>query len=346
MKKKLPLIVLFLLAIFSVSGQDIHFSQFYASPININPANTGAFLGDYRFCNTYRSQWSSLGTPYSTISASFDIKALKRKLNGNYFAIGVQVNRDMAGDIKMGTLQALLSLTFNKSLNPEKNHFISAGFSEGVTQHSIDFNSATWDSQWDGDMYNPIFPSREASVNQSFFTTDLSAGVQWHYQPDESYRFTAGLGFFHLNQPLISFTNFTEEQQYRRITFNAMTHIQMSNSNIYLVPSFLWSTQGPSKEWELGTFMMYIVQSRSRYTKFRGEVDIHLGLWLRKGDALIPAIRFGFRNFALGFSYDVNFSKLNEATNSMGGMEITLIYANRITKSHFRRAAPKATRFL
>jgi hypothetical protein len=38
-------------------GQDIHFSQYYASPLSLNPANTGNYDGDWRLMNSYRQQW-------------------------------------------------------------------------------------------------------------------------------------------------------------------------------------------------------------------------------------------------------------------------------------------------
>ena len=56
----LPAFVLFVLAL---SAQDIHFSQFGNSPINLNPGLTGAFGGDMRFVANYRNQWRVDPTP-------------------------------------------------------------------------------------------------------------------------------------------------------------------------------------------------------------------------------------------------------------------------------------------
>ena len=42
-------------------GQDLHFSQFYNSPLTTNPANTGFIPdADYRIGVNYRNQWSSI----------------------------------------------------------------------------------------------------------------------------------------------------------------------------------------------------------------------------------------------------------------------------------------------
>ena len=53
-------------------AQDIHFSQFNNSPLNLNPAQTGLFNGDWRFVGNLRNQWSSVPVPYRTFSLSTD----------------------------------------------------------------------------------------------------------------------------------------------------------------------------------------------------------------------------------------------------------------------------------
>ncbi|HMZ89019.1 MAG TPA: type IX secretion system membrane protein PorP/SprF, partial [Chitinophagales bacterium] len=49
-------------------AQDIHFSQFFAAPILVNPANTGNFIGSARIGLNYRDQWGSVTIPYRTFS--------------------------------------------------------------------------------------------------------------------------------------------------------------------------------------------------------------------------------------------------------------------------------------
>jgi len=53
-----------------ISAQDLHFSQFFNSPLTTNPANTGFIPdADYRIGASYRDQYSSIMTvPYKTIS--------------------------------------------------------------------------------------------------------------------------------------------------------------------------------------------------------------------------------------------------------------------------------------
>ena len=348
--KNLYLICFLLFILNSITtAQDVHFTQFSQSPLNLNPAAAGVFYGDYRLATDYRTQWSPLGNPYSTISASYDMKLFKRRLYGNYFGVGILFNKDNAGAGAFGTTQVNLALSFNKTLNADENHFISVGIQYGYAQRSINFANFSWDKQWDQEAgaYNPNLNSYETTPNSSFWYSDLSAGLMWHYNPSEMYKFTFGLGMDHINQPAINIYTNGADNLYKRYLVHTTDYFAMGQSaTLYLVPSILYTWQGPAKEFDVGTYLMYILTDRSRYTKFVGEIDLSFGLFLRKGDAVCPAIKVGFRNLAIGLSYDVNTSALNQATNGSGAYEISLIYANRITKSHFRRGAPKATRFL
>ena len=75
----------------SVSAQDVHFTQYFTSPLTLNPALTGLVSDDLRFSGNYRQQWGSVSiNPYVTGTVSFDIAALKGKLpEGDALGIGI-----------------------------------------------------------------------------------------------------------------------------------------------------------------------------------------------------------------------------------------------------------------
>ena len=60
-------------------AQDIHFSQFFASPVLVNPANTGNFNGVARLGLNYRDQWGSVSVPYQTFSTYADFAVQPKK---------------------------------------------------------------------------------------------------------------------------------------------------------------------------------------------------------------------------------------------------------------------------
>ena len=65
------------------------------------------------------------------------------------------------------------------------------------------------------------------------------------------------------------------------------------------------------------------------------------GAWVRFSnltDAIIPYVGMDFSDFTLGLSYDVNVSSLKTASNSQGGIEISLVYIKK--SSNGRKAIP------
>ena len=101
----------------SISAQDIHFSQFYNSPLNINPALAGVFKEDIRFIGNYRSQWQSVPVPYLTFSGAYDQKFLNFKLGNGFFAGGLIFNIDKAGYSELSISQLSLAGSYTLQLN-------------------------------------------------------------------------------------------------------------------------------------------------------------------------------------------------------------------------------------
>jgi hypothetical protein len=58
-------------------------------------------------------------------------------------------------------------------------------------------------------------------------------------------------------------------------------------------------------------------------------VNVYMGAWARFNnvtDALIPYVGLEFGDVHIGATYDVNVSSLQPASNSRGGLELSLIY--------------------
>src|SRR6188508_2578792 len=95
-KMKLPVFFtafLMVVAMQQLSAQtDPHFTQNYTYPMYINPAMAGQSSGDYRVSAIYRSQWSSMGSPYRTTGLSADAAT------NNNLALGINILNQSAGD--------------------------------------------------------------------------------------------------------------------------------------------------------------------------------------------------------------------------------------------------------
>ena len=76
----------------SISGysQDIHFSQFFETPLLRNPALAGIFKGDLRVQGVYRTQWGSVTVPYQTGSVNAEYK-LPISSTNDFLSVGGEV---------------------------------------------------------------------------------------------------------------------------------------------------------------------------------------------------------------------------------------------------------------
>ena len=118
-------------------GQDIHFSQFYFSPLNLNPAQTGFFNGTQRLALNYRNQWklAAGGFPYVTYSASFDMHILDNAMtSADIMGVGIIAFSDKAGTGHLAKQGVLASLAYNRDLTGHGVHIVGVGIQGGIVQ--------------------------------------------------------------------------------------------------------------------------------------------------------------------------------------------------------------------
>ncbi|OFY86543.1 MAG: hypothetical protein A3F72_08670 [Bacteroidetes bacterium RIFCSPLOWO2_12_FULL_35_15] len=309
-----------------VFAQDIHFSQFNASPQNLNPAQTGMFDGDWRFVGNHRSQWSVIPVPYTTYSLATDTR-LKTKLKNDVPALGMIVNTDKAGDSKFSTTQVFASASYIKKLSNDSTNFISIAVQPGVTTKSFNVNALTFDNQYDGDHYNAVLGSGENFNTTRITYFDLGAGMAYLWRKTQRTQINIGFSAFHLNRPKQSFFTNRDIKLDIKTTFSGMAEFPVA-AQLDVVPTILYQRQGKFNETVVGLFGKYYLKPVNGIP-----TAISLGGFYRLKDAFIVVANLDYRNFNVGISYDVNTSKLIAATNHRGGFEISIIYI-------FKKVAP------
>lgn len=310
-------------------AQDIHFSQFYAAPLQLNPAYTGVFNGNIRTVLNYRNQWQSF-SPYNTFAGSLDFNFGQNMLKHDLFGVGVSFFSDKAGDSEFSTTQGNVSLSYIKTLgNKYSRNYLTVGFQGGFAQRSINPANLTFGSQYNGYAYDGTIESGETIALNSFTFLDLGAGLSWLYVPKNGINFYAGLAYHHLNEPDQSFYG-TGDYLYMRTSVNAGAQIPL-NDYFDILPAFLVQIQGPHYEFMGGLHLKYNME-----TKASQDQALSFGLWHRMGldelsnyqiDASVISLRYEIFGLSAGLSYDINISALSDATNSLGGPELSLIYA-------------------
>lgn len=314
-------LVLLLSMNFLSNAQDIHYSQFYNSPINTNPALTGIFNGDIRFIGNYRSQWfkDNLGE-YTTFSATADRKFYpKDRSSQRFFSGGIQFNYDVAGDGNLSLGHLGIAGSYTIPVLP--NNFLSLGGLLGVSQRRFEMDDLLWDNQWNGISVDPTRPTGENFTNTSKVFLDLSAGLNWRWQKSPRTKFDIGAGAFHLNRPNQSFLETTDEELLPiRVSAHAISSFRLTRDfDLLLNGNMQW--QGPYEQIVAGgAVKVHLNHNRGK------ELALALGAAYRVGDAIIPQIAVNYTQWYGSFSYDINISDFEVATARRGGPEFTLIY--------------------
>ena len=314
-----------------VYSQDIHFSQFFQNPGQLNPSLTGSFNGLGRFSTNYKSQWRSIDNTYQTFALNADGGFFKNKTyngKGDFLGLGLNFFTDRAGELKLRTTSILFNIAYN--LKVGKGQTLAAGIQAGFIQRSIDPNNGKWGIQYDGNSYNPNYPTGEYISNATKYVADFGLGMTYTWtneekSPSRNWTVLFGAGAFHVNQP--NQTLFSNGEDKLHLKFNPHLKINIPlNKKEFLIPQMMYTLQGASKELIVGFDFRHFLSSDAKYTGFIKESAIYGSVYFRNSDAIIAGLGYMYSGSQAGLSYDINISKLSLASQYQGGLEVSLTY--------------------
>lgn len=314
-------------------AQDVHFTMFHIAPTVLNPGTAGMFDGTFRASSNYRSQWGSICSPYRTISFTADGSLWKNSGKNAYMGVGLSAYNDVAGSANLGTTR--IDLTVSSILNLDNYNTLSVGLKGGWAQQSISEGDLQWDSQFNGQEFDPSLPTYEdyQFTNSSFF--DFGTGVVWAYGTEASNlasfdKVTAqvGLAYHHVMRPKMQTYYGTQGKLYSRFVLHADMNYSSGYSRLAIRPRLAAYLQGPAREVNVGVMFRYLVADGSKYTGNIKGLAISLGSYYRIGDAFAPSVEVELAGFTFGYSYDFNASGLRVASNGWGGSEFFIRFQN------------------
>jgi type IX secretion system PorP/SprF family membrane protein len=323
MKQKIyqGLLMLIFLSVFTgVKAQDLHFSQWWNSPLTTNPANTGFIPdADYRIGANYRNQWSSImSVPYKTMSIYGDAQVFRDRIESGWLGLGGVILRDVAGSGGLTSTKIYLSAAYHQMLGVA--HLLSAGFNAGWANKRINTANLKFPDQFDGRFFDSNLPTSVVLDNPSVSYLDVQVGVNYAYFPTDQLYVNGGISAWHLNRPRESFfatdpAGFDGRIQPR---YNAFVNVSYKlNDDVIINPMAYFTTQAKANELVGGGTVQYNLSGD-------GESQLFGGLMYRAGDALIPMIGFEWKNIKLMFSYDATMSSLKNYNNGRGAWEFAL----------------------
>ncbi|MBS1917419.1 MAG: PorP/SprF family type IX secretion system membrane protein [Bacteroidetes bacterium] len=323
--KKTFFFVCFLFALSEIRAQDPAFSQFFVSPLTLNPALTGKFNGDVRVAGNYRDQWPTINNAYITSTISVDMPILKNRLpENNTWGVGVMGMTDKTASGALNSNYISLSTAYHLALDEDGYQQLGLGFQGTYATKLLDGTKLHFEDQLD-QQGGWTLPSAESisnrQVNLNYF--DMNVGLLYNTTTNGANNFYLGASMYHVNSPKESFLGDDTYTLHPRFTVHGGAAFPVTNDG-YVHFSALFSKQDAATNVELGGAYSINVNNNAE-----SPVNVYVGSWVRFNnvtDAIIPYLGLDFGSFTMGLSYDVNISSLKTASQSQGGIEISLIY--------------------
>ncbi|MEM1323279.1 MAG: PorP/SprF family type IX secretion system membrane protein, partial [Bacteroidota bacterium] len=305
----------YLLGFGVTNAQDPIFSQFYAAPLQLNPAFAGNTNGAH-FALNYRNQWPSIPEAYITYAASYD--QFVPSLNSGF---GLMLLSDDAGQGLIKTNKVAGFFSYRLQVN--RDFFLRLGTQISAVQTRLDWDRFIFLDQID-ERVGPIspggtpFPTEEQRPDQTSTTyLDISAGIL-AYSPG----IYGGISIKHLNRPDESVLGINTNLNTGlpiRFTAHAGGEIKLTPGNkrqpaSFISPNIMFVKQGDFGQINGGAYL-----SAGR---------VFGGTWYRhtfsNADAVIFLVGVQQGVFKIGYSYDWTISSLTLG-DSGGSHEVSLI---------------------
>jgi type IX secretion system PorP/SprF family membrane protein len=153
----------------------------------------------------------------------------------------------------------------------------------------------------------------------SFLAPDINAGVMFFDGSGiKTVNVFFGASVSHLNRPKDKFLG-GDTKLPMRFTGHGGARIKV-NHMLDITPNFLYLKQGNAQEIAGGAYAQLMLNTDS---------DLLFGTNLRVEDSAIAFLGIHVKSMIFGVSYDFNTSQLNRATNSNGGLELSIAFTSR-----------------
>jgi type IX secretion system PorP/SprF family membrane protein len=257
-----------------VIAQDPIFSQPYLSPINLNPAATGAGEHDLRISAIYRRQWWTIPSQMNYMAASID-KFFPKISSG----LGLLITNSSEGYLRKAGAYASYAYTVCSGTESIADNgglpkwFWTGGIQFGIAQRKIDYSKLVFADEID---VNGIIPgaisAADPPLNNGRLYPDFAAGTFFSYHLAENSRLLMGFSAHHINRPDESLTNTSD-------TVRSQLPVLWSGNILYTYtnPQRNWSFSIAAMGYQQATHSSYQVGTEIT----QNQVDISLGLWYR-----------------------------------------------------------------
>ncbi|MDQ7949649.1 MAG: PorP/SprF family type IX secretion system membrane protein [Pedobacter sp.] len=291
---------LFILLLFCQSfafAQDPKFSQYFASPLTLNPALTGYFDGKYRVAINTRQQWANVGDPYNTYSASAEVKLRDEFYYEDIFSFGLNGVYDESFNKVLKSYAYSVSASYYKFMDPDHHFKFGLAPQVAYVANKLDYDALTVASQFHNGAFDLSIPNNLGLDNDRLAYFDFNVGANMAFSFD---RFSAAVGYgaFHLTRPKASLFNDVN----LKLPIKHAVNLSFSYYTQDLMDfnfSSHYMAEGNSSDIMVGGLMGFRPTIDSKF-------KLNTGVWYKTNEyAFFPYVGFEVANVSLGLNYSV-----------------------------------------
>ncbi len=310
-------------------AQDVPLTQYFSTPLTLNPAMTGMIPGDMRAAANY-SLSRRKGWPHNdrTINASYDMRILKGVLPKNdAVGIGVLYQYNIVywpypSKYEIETNIAGLSLAGHKSFDKAGKHHLSFGVQVRNVTQTID----------QGQQYyiTKVSPYRDGSLGLIY--TARLAGNNSLYGGYTRHHFTRpSVEYIHSKFATVSVKTDVSNSVFVGGVFGL-------TRNITLYANAGYQGQSGNEKVQATCYTRFVLNG-GRENANGHDVALYTGASYHYRNDICPYLGFEVANTRLGLSYNQDISPITPANREMATYELSVVYSGSFTRKN--NASPR-----
>jgi type IX secretion system PorP/SprF family membrane protein len=303
------------------NAQDPHFAQYFASPLSLNPANTGFFDGDMRFAINERQQWFNVGYTYNTTSVSADVKLFKDRIPlFDTFSLGLSGIFEQSLNGALQSSYVSISGAYHKSLAESGRQTLGLGIQINGTNKVIDYSKLTFASQFNGTTFDQGISVDVPYGNSQTVYFDVNAGLLYAAHFDNANLY-GGASLYHITKPVESLFGGTDVLPMRK-TIHGGGDLNLSATSSILFSGYYMEQGGVKDQMYGGAYGLKTAADNQ-------SLNLYLGLWYRLNSSYVPYLGAEYKDINIGLNYNTQADKQYNYTPNT--FEISLTYKIKTT---------------
>ena len=328
-------LLVFLLVGGRITAQDKLFTQSFAHPVDLNPSFSGSIEGKYRITVAYRDQWRSMiESQFTTMGIYGDIKIMNAKQSADYFGAGFSLITDRTAIYNIN--QNIISLygSYHKSLNPDKNTYLSGGLNFGIAQRNMNYENIYFNDQFNGlDQYS--LNTAEILPSNNFAFMDLGLGISFTTDLSRYSDMSVGVAVDHIPGSSISFYTHSIDHEIEypdtKLDRKLTTYVSFelaSDEYISILPRFVWQVEGPHQMISAAALVKFDITNYD-------DKAFHIGAGFRMNQTSTASLKptavyiltaFELEGLLIGLSHDITTTNLGSVSPGRGAFELSLSF--------------------